>query len=192
LELCHESIQRAVSANHKVIGEAISPDLRTEAARQASTAFLGEIRTFGSRGLQLHTFVLRLGSLFALAHQRPTQSESEQSHFSVRSGRRQPTSDDEQFLREALKWSVLFGQKGTKKKADDLPEDIEYVLNPIYAPYFHISYRKKRRLELRSDEFITLVRGSYDDVSALLKRYSKMWSVEPTELAPTLFSHLDE
>jgi hypothetical protein len=191
IELCHKSMYRALNAN-RTFGNPIPPDLQAEAARQASTAFLGEVRTFGARGLQLHTFVLRLGSLFALAHQRPTQSESEQSHFSVRSGRRSLRMEDEDFMREALKWSVLFETKGTKKKDDELPEDTEYVLNPIYAPYFHISYRKKRRLELRSDELLCLIRGTYDEVTALLKRYSRAWLIEPAEMTPTLFSHLED
>ncbi len=189
LELCHKSLYRAIN-DRQSVGDPVSPANQAEAARQASTAFLGEVRSFGPRGHQLHTFVLRLGSLFALAHQRPTQSESEQSHFSIGPGSSELTPDDHDFLREATKWSVLFEEKGTKKKEEELPEGSEYVLNPIYAPYFHISYRKKKRLELRSDEVVCLIRGNYGDVTALLRRFSKAWAVEPTEMAPTLFSHL--
>ena len=190
LELCHKSINRS-SAMGREPGGTIPPDLQAEAARQASAAFLGEVKSFGPCGIQLHAFALRLGSLFALAHQRPTQSESEQSHFSIGGGSSDLTSDDTHFLREATKWSVLFEHKVTKQKQEHLPETAEYVLNPIYSPYFHISYRKKRRLELSSEDVICLIRGSYDEVSNLLKRFSKMWSVEPSEMAPTLFSHLD-
>lgn len=189
LELCYKSLSRGLTEGHSV-GTPVPPTQQAEAARQASTAFLGEVRSFGPRGNQLHTFVLRLGSLFALAHQRPTQSESEQSHFAIGSGSSELTPQDDHFLRETTKWSVLFEHKGTKKKDQHLPETVEYVLNPIYAPYFHISYRKKRRLELRSDDLICLIRGNYEQVSNLLKRFSRGWSVEPSEMAPTLFSHL--
>jgi hypothetical protein len=191
LELCHKSISR--SARRKLdIERSIAPADQAEAARQASTDFLGEVRSFGRFGNQLHTFVLRLGSLFALAHQRPTQSESEQSHFSIGRGSKPLSDDDLQFLGEATKWSVLFEEKGTKKKEEYRPESVEYVLNPIYAPYFHISYRKKRKLELPSADVICLISGSYDQVSAMLKRYLQAWSVEPAEMSPTLFSHLTD
>jgi hypothetical protein len=166
--------------------------LQAEAARQASTAFLGEIRSFGPHGNQLHTFVLRLGSLFALAHRRPSLSESEQSHFSAKQGPTMPSDEDLLFLREATKWSVLFEEPETKAKNFFSPLSVDYVLNPIYAPYFHISYRKKKKLELTSDDLICLIRGSYDDVTNLIKKYSRKWSVEPSEAPPTLFSHLNQ
>jgi len=190
LELCHKSISRSLDIGRNM-ADPILPDLQAEAARQASAAFLGEVKSFGPHGNQLHTFALRLGSLFALAHQRPTQSESEQSHFSIGDGSSELTMNDTHFLREATKWSVLFEHKVTKQKQEYLPETTEYVFNPIYSPFFHISYRKKRRLELSGRDVVCLIRGSYDEVSALLKRFSRSWSVEPSEMAPTLFSHLD-
>jgi len=191
LELCHKATDIGL-AKGGTVGAAVPVADQAEAARQASAALLGEIRSFGRRGNQLYTFVLRLGSLFALAHQRPSQSEPEQNHFSIKGASIQLTQDDLDFFREAVKWSVLFEQRVTKKKQAYLPETVEYVLNPIYAPYFHISYRKRRRLELEADDVICLMRGSYDAVSALLKRFSREWEVEPAEMAPTLFSHLEQ
>lgn len=191
LELCYKSIDRAFP-DGGFEGQEISPAQQAEAARQASTAFLGEVRSFGEYGNRLHSFVLALGSLLALAHLRPSLSESEQTHFSVVRGSEALSPEDERFLREATKWSVLFEEEATKLKQNYEPQTVEYVLNPIYAPYFHISYRKKRKLELKSEELIRLIRGSYADVSALLKRYSKNWSVEPSSMNPTLFSHLKE
>jgi hypothetical protein len=142
--------------------------------------------------LQLHTFVMRLGSLLALAHQRPAQSEPEQTHFSVGRGRTDLTRDDQAFLREAVKWSVLYEEEETKQKSPDEPANTEYILAPIYAPYFHISYRKKRRLQLTTDELITLVRGAYEDVRELLRKYRAEWDIDEAELTPTLFAHLED
>jgi hypothetical protein len=172
------------------IDSAIRPEVQAEAAREASAAFLREVRSFGPRGLQLHTFVLRLGSLFAISHQRPTQSEPEQTHFSIGEGNEQLSLDDLAFLKEATKWSVLYEEEETKKKDSGEPEGVEYVLAPIYAPYFHISYRKRRKLKLRTDDCVVLIRGTYDQVKELLKRYSTQWEVDRSELTPTLFSHL--
>jgi hypothetical protein len=186
LELCHKSIYQA-SVDLAPVQWPIAPQEQAEAARQASTAFLGEVRSFGRFGTRLHSFVHRLGTLFKLAHQRPTQSEPEQTHFSVTAGREQFTQDDLDFLVEATKWSVLFEERGTKTKDAFTAEDTDYVLNPIYAPYFHISYRKGRKLELSTSEVICLIRGSIGEVTALLSRFSRTWDVEPREVVPTLF-----
>lgn len=189
LELCYKSINRTLS-NGGYISKPLTPNLQAEAARQTSTAFLGEVRSFGPHGHQLHAFVMRLGTLFELAHQRPTLSESEQSHFSVGAGTKELTPEVYAFLREATKWSVLFEEEETKTKEEYSPITVDYVLNPIYAPYFHISYRKKRKLDLSTDELICLVNGSVEDVKVLFRQYSKKWKIEPDEAAPSLFSNL--
>ncbi len=188
LELCYKCIY----ASSRHMANSIFPvtaDDQAEAARQASTALLGEVKSFGRLGTRLHSFVHRLGTLFQLAHQRPTQSESEQSHFGLTSGD-QLTDEDMGFLREAVKWSVLFDEPGTKKKEKYMPESSDYVLNPIYSPYFHISYRKKRKLELGTNELSVLIRGNLEEVKSLLNRFSKEWEVDAEELVPSLFSNV--
>lgn len=191
LELCHKSLSK-ISISNQTEYPIVDTSKQAEAARQASAAFLGEVRSFGKYGNQLHAFVLRLGSLFALSHQRLTQSENEQSHFTITKGMKQLSEPDYEFINEAIKWSVLSMHTGTKKKDLSQPETIEYILNPIYAPYFYITYRKKRRLELSSDDFITLIRGSIDQFSELMKQYKKKWFVEYESLTLPIFSLFDE
>ncbi|MBL0745965.1 ORC-CDC6 family AAA ATPase [Chryseolinea lacunae] len=191
IELCHKSISRAdISLDDFFSGQSITIREQADAALQASTAFLGEIKTFGKHGNQLHAFVMRIGTIFHQAHKRPAQSEPEQNHFSISKGSKQLTDEQENFLEEATKWSVLFETKSTKQKSDLHLEDSEYVLNPIYAPYFHISYRKKRKLDFRTDEFATLTQGSLQEFESLLKRYIKEWNVDVKESPMTLFSGL--
>jgi hypothetical protein len=99
---------------------------------------------------------------------------------------------EQQFLSEAVKWSVLFEEKGTKKKDVTAAEGVEYVLNPIYSPYFHISYRKRRKLEFTAGELTAIISGNYDAVNKLLRAYQKRWTVEISGPQRTLFSHLME
>ena len=191
LELCHKSLSSADSNTGDTIG-VVRIELQAEAARRVAADLLTEIRSFGPRGNSLHTFVLRLGSLLSLSQQRLSQSEPERSHFCVLGGRGEFGEKEHAFISEAVKWSVLFEERGTKKKSDTDPEGIEYILNPIYAPYFHISYRKKRRLELSSEDAIALISGSYDDVRQLLKDYQAKWSVDLTVSSLPLFAHLEK
>ena len=190
LELCHKSINQALRRSEKDTFP-VTLEEQAIAARQSSMEFLADVRSFGQFGNQLYTFVLGLGSLFALAHRQPTQSEPERSHFSVR-GDFPLIKQFDWFLKEAQKWSVLFEERETKQKDSGQPESLEYVLNPIYSPYFHITYRKRRRLELTSNDFLILIKGDYNSIKELLKKRSKLWSVELRDTDPTLFSHLLE
>ena len=188
LELCHKSINQAL----RRIENAPLPVTLAEqaiAARHASTEFLADIRSFGELGNQLYTFVLGLGSLFALAHNQLTQSEPERCHFSLRDGL-PITGEFGHFIMEAEKWSVLFAERETQQKDTSQPESLEYVLNPIYSPYFHISYRKGRKLVLSNTDLSILIKADYDNVKQLLKRRSRLWGVVLRDTDPTLFSHL--
>ena len=189
LELCHNSLAKAITINEN-LELPVPPQKQAEAARQASSAFLGEIKSFGRYGEKLYGFVFRLGSLFDLAHRRLTQSETEQNHFSIRKGNVELSEQDSIFLNEAVKYSVLFVAEDTKKKNAALLEAEEYVLNPIYAPYFNISYRKKRKLELSTNDVVCLLRGTMDEFTNLMQRYEKEWKVDNEEQPLTLFSYI--
>lgn len=189
LELCHQSLIRSRHTEESAMEVAI-PE-QAEAAGYVSSSLLPEVRSFGLDGNNLHTFLLRLGTLFALAQQQPAQSEPEKTHFSIIGGEITLGESEQQFLREAVKWSVLFEEKGTKKKESDDPEDVEYVLNPIYAPYFHISYRKGRKLELSHVDVQTLISGEYELVKRLLRDYKKRWDVDLDRERMPLFAHLE-
>jgi hypothetical protein len=149
------------------------------------------VRNFGRHGNRLHTFVLRLGGLFNHGHKRKTQSEPEPTHFSIVINN-QPLSDEHQlFLAEAVKWSVIFEAPSTKDKSPLDSETTEYILNPIYAPYFKISYRKGRKLRVSSQDFRSLIDGSVNDYERLLKNYISKWEVETSNGTQSLFSELN-
>ena len=186
LELCHKSFR--LEENFQI---PLDPIQQAEAARQASAAFLREVRSFGEFGIKLHTFVLRLGSLFRLARKDSKTSIAEQTHFSVNRGSGVVEQEDS-FIKEAVKYSVLLEFKDTKKKSQHQPESIDYVLNPIYAPFFHISYRKKRKLEISSEELGTIINGTYDQFGALMKSFEDKWVLDPDEYALPLFSTIEE
>ena len=189
LELCFKALSRSEQpdVSSKTV---ISVEMQGEAARQVSADLLPEIRSFGPQGNNLHTFVLRLGSLFSLAQQNPAQSEPERNHFSIQGGEAELDEHAALFLAEAVKWSVLFEVKGTKKKSATEAEGVEYILNPIYSPYFHISYRKRRKLDLAPLDVRTIISGEYPVVRKLLKDYQKQWSVDLSEAPLPLFAHL--
>ena len=154
-------------------------------------AFLNEIPSSGPYGDRLHSFVFRLGSLLALSHRRPSQSEPEQSHFAIVKAAAPISARDMQFFNEAEKWSVIFQEEETKVKKEVKVISFEYVLNPIYAPYFNITYRKRRQMGLTQEDLEILIHGTFDTVNALLKRFSKQWFVDDSA-DTTLFFRFED
>jgi hypothetical protein len=194
LELCYKSLGMLEGDAPTNIELPVVPvEIQARAAKQASAAVLQEVRSFGTYGNRLHSFVLRIGSLFALSHGRSGQSEPETNHFSI-SGSPEVSQDDFLFLNEAVKWTVLFEEPETKKKgaSEEQTVGFEYILNPIFAPYFNISYRKRRRLDISNAELHVIALGSYEQFTQLVKAFSKKWRIDLEETSPTLFSHLGE
>ncbi len=188
LKLCHKSINQALRRNESRTFP-VTLNEQAIAARQTSMEVLNDVRCFGELGHRLYTFALGLGSLFALAHSQPSQSEPERCHFSLRD--ELPIIDEfRPFIEDAIKWSVLFEERETKRKDSYQPEGLEYILNPIYSPYFHISYRKGRNLKLSSAELRILIEGDYSSIKELLRKQSSLWAIELRDTDPTLFSHL--
>lgn len=190
LELCYTSIRqkdRDVDIDDLIIPQ----EEQAAAAREASISFIKDIRGLGQYGNKLHAFVLALGSLFSMAHSRKSQSEPEINHFVI--GGKDTISDEEQsFLDEAVKWSILFEEEETKVKTDLQVIRRQWVINPIYAPYFLISYRKKRKLELSSKDVSILISGTYEQKRNLIKEYMQKWQLISNDLNMSLFAHLED
>lgn len=171
LELCHSAVIDSKFSG-SIVDFSIPIDVQARAARHASSLFLDEIPGAGDHGNRLHTMVATLGQIFQLSQQRPSQSEAERTHFSLPS---EALSASEQLiLDEAVKWSVLFEHEETKVKNARF-QSYEYVLNPIYAPHFGISYRKGRKLEMQEAQGHFLLKGNQTQLSSLIQGYRRSW-----------------
>lgn len=163
LELCYHSyLRKGQNDNVSIATQCIT-------VKMVSEDMVSEIKSLGRRSNELYTFALRLGSLFETSRKKPSQSEPEQNQFNI-VGPLQ-SNDTESLLRELVKWSVLYESKLTKQKADE--NGVEYLFNPIYAPYFGISYRKKRRVPFSLKDFEILAFGDELKYKSLVLRKTK-------------------
>lgn len=176
LELCHLSM---VELDHEPKpDESVPPEKQASAARTASALFVKESQGSGDEGNRLFLVVNTLGQIFRFSQNRPSQSEAERTHFSIANAL---PSEANVILQECVKWSILFVTPETKVK-DERFEGEEYILNPIYAPHFGISYNKGRKLELVTQAAIDLLTGTRDNLDKLLKSYKSRWSVTDDQL----------
>jgi hypothetical protein len=174
LELCHLSIGDSAPRG-ELAKYSVSIDVQADAATRASRKFRGEVSSFGDQGNRLLALVNFLGKLFRLSQGRYSQSEAERTHFSIVG--EELTSPAGEVLSEALKWSVLLEVPETKVKGNRY-ESSDYIFNPIYAPFFGLSYNKGRKLEIPSGEAEIILVGGLEDFTTLLRQYEMKWGAE--------------
>lgn len=174
LILCYKTLEVAELRDEPESPYSVS--IQCRAAYDASEQLIKEIRTFGQYGEPLRMFVLRLGNIFRALQASPAMSEPEQNQFTINSGGRALSSEELAFLAEALRYGILVEQLETKSKGGVGQDIIDYQLNPIYAPYFQISYRRKRKLEISVEQFHTLVMGNENEYKELARGLARQLS----------------
>ncbi len=174
LILCYKTLEVAELRDQPEAPYEVS--IQCRAAYDASEQLIKEIRTFGQFGEPLRMFVLRLGNIFRALQASPAMSEPEQNQFTINSGGRALNDEELAFLAEALRYGILVEQLETKSKSGVGQDIVDYQLNPIYSPYFQISYRRKRKVEVSVEQFHTLVMGNENEYKELARGLARQLS----------------
>lgn len=153
----------------------VPPEVQASAVRDASESILGTVSGHGTFGPQLHALATCLGSIFRERHRSAKQSEPEINHFTIASG--DETTALHRYLQEAEKWSVLFVSPETKMKNTGALS-LEYVLNPVFAPYFQISFRKKRSMQVTAAQVLSMFEGDQFARDSLVRELGRKEPVE--------------
>ncbi|MCX7553075.1 hypothetical protein OS175_04230 [Marinicella sp. S1101] len=178
LGLANEALRTNESVNDRSFPVPIQ--VQCISALNMSDSYLNEIKSLGDYGHLMHSFTLKLGLLFNLAHKRASQSEPEQTHFSFPGGIDALTLPQQKLFRELVKYTVLIESNESKTKNKQV-NMYEYRLNPIYSPSFMISYRKIRKLSLQiEDVSIMLDETKSQEFLNLKTRFERKWDAEST------------
>lgn len=147
-------------------------------AKSASEHVFREIPSFSPMGQTLYSMAKRLGDMFQIIQRSKKHSEPEQCHFFVRCDYGDLGEKINEIFKQAKCWKVLLEHTGTKDKNPNKLALTEYQLNPIYAPKFGISYRRKKRTELTLSELNVICTGSAEEYTALRDIFLDRWDVE--------------
>lgn len=179
LELVHQSFLKITTVDDEL--PTVPVDIQAEAVKVASDLLLKEVLSAGKFGNRLHALALSLGTIFREKHRLVTQSEPEINHFTITGD--EPTERLVDYLREAVKWSVLYEDPETKKKNMGVQYS-DYVLNPIFAGYFQISWRKKRSLRIAARDVLDLLESDIRAKDAVIRRVLAVAPENPTAALP--------
>jgi hypothetical protein len=174
IQLCFYAFDYANKDESFVFGttDKISIQVQDKAAYHLSVSKVDEIDTYPPVGHKLKRLVLVLGRIFEQLHKRPAISEPEPNHFYTDYDALSTSSREA--LNSGIMWAVFQPRPLTKIKSGKQPRGSEYHLNHIYAPYFEISYRRKRRLDISVSDFNNLVDGDDTSVATVAQKLGKV------------------
>lgn len=182
LELCEQAFKIEFLDSY-IWDSPISATNQSNAAKQVSEYKIIDINGYEPVGKELRIFVQFLGQIFFQLHtsNETTLGEPEPNHFSTND--LALSSQMNELLSYAIMWNVLQEGEPTKKKRANLSlETVDYYLNRIYVPYFGISYRDKRKIQIGIELLEELFSGDVDKAKKAVSKYLK----EPEmELATT-------
>ena len=179
LELCEQTFKIAFLDDYKWDAP-ISFDVQTEAAVYVSEYKVIDIAGYEPYGKELRLFTQFLGQIFYRLHtiDNNTVGEPEPNHFFTKD--LSLSDKTKHLISSALMWNVLQEGEPTKRKQSKLsPETVDYFINKIYVPYFGISYRNQRKINLDVSILDMLLSGNENEAKNGFREYFKMQSNQP-------------
>ncbi len=197
LELCEQAFDFASLEGFTwETPKRITNSAQTKAARYVSRYKYRDIEGYDPYGRNLKVFIKYLGEIFRDLHRndKSTLGEPEPNHFHI--SNTQLTDKQYEIIKAAVMWNILQEEEPTKTKQQDFSrENVDFILNRIYSPYFNISYRKKRKIYL-SDEILEGLLSGNDKLAELATKdfLNSKWSyakdssdANKTEIQTSLF-----
>ncbi len=171
IELVQQSLLRHELPSDSALGQ-ISAEAQTLAAQRVGKKYLEELEGV-IVGAKLPKLLLGLGRLFQLFAERPLARAPEINQFYIEPAT--GTIDDErcstevdELLCDAVMHLALVRSSGTKQLSEGDTRAYDYMIHPIYAPFFVYSHRRKRKIKLTSKQFLNLVYHPESEIPALM------------------------
>ena len=195
LEICNEIFERAV-ANGNFDYASPSPipyTIQTAAIYEISNKRVRQISAIPQIGPNIRTFVIALGQICRAYHKEEKISKIEPNHFSLKSTDGGIDDNVIIFLRECVTRGILIKKKNNKKKNTDIGfDEYLYMLHPIYAPSFNISWRRKQKLEFTVEEISSLASNNTKAITEIVKQHEQKTKTNTRSDSQLIIEEYDE
>jgi hypothetical protein len=162
LELVHTAFLLHIEKNNEnevsTLAE-ISFDLQTKAAEMVGKKNLSELEGLSVEGGKLTKLLLSLGRIFQVLAANPSGHTPESNQFHLRESALSPEENKRinDTLDQAVMHLALVRFAGNKPGDQTDTKSYDYMIHPIFSPFFVFSHRKKRQISLDGKQFIALI-----------------------------------
>lgn len=178
LELVDQALSRHLEEG-AMPGGSISPKIQTHVAQLTGRRNLRELEGLSLNGARLTRLLLGLGRVFQVMAEDPVGHTPEVNQFHLR-GNEEATSDGEavdRLISDGIMHLALSRYPASKLQQQTHIRDSDYSIHPIFAPCFGFSHRKKRKIELSTDDITHLVDRPKVGIANILGRQNRMADV---------------
>lgn len=169
LELVHSALLLHMEEGGTELSP-ISPETQTQAAQAVGRKNLSELEGLSVDGARLTKLLLSLGRVFGVLAESPAGHTSEANQFHLRE-ELAPESDGRamELLKHSVMHLALVRYAGSKLLDERDTKAYDYMIHPIFAPFFVFSHRKKRKVLLSSANLLSLVDRPREGIETVLK-----------------------
>jgi len=166
LELVDQSLLLHITTGNN-LSQPVSVDIQTKAAQKIGEKNLSELQGLSVHGARLTKLLLGLGRIFGVmaANAVGHAPEVTQFHIKENGGNAEHV---EKLLNAAVMHLALLRLVGTKPADEADTRECDYMIHPIFAPFFVFSYRKKRKMLISGSELLKLVEKPQETITEIL------------------------
>jgi hypothetical protein len=166
MELVYRTYEKHLTDENE-LSAPVSPENQTKAAQEVGLKNLKELEGLCKNGTQLVKLLLGFGRVFGVLISEGDKVSPEINQISINGKVSQKTIE---LLRDAVMYLAFVRIPGNKLRDNSETRDFIYAIHPIYAPYFVFSYRKKRMMEVRENEFLDMISKPEETINKILKK----------------------
>ncbi len=190
LSLCEGNIRYLLELVHAAfrghIDEGGAPEqpipqkIQTEAAQAVGRKNLSELEGLSVDGARLTKLLLSLGRVFQVLAESPAGHTPEANQFHLREEIASEEADDKasELLKHAVMHLALVRFSGSKPLDERDTRAYDYMIHPVFAPFFVFSHRKKRKIQLTSTQLLNLIDRPRDAIRETLGKNNRSESEE--------------
>jgi len=135
---------------------------------------LSELEGLSVDGAQLTKLLLSLGRIFQVMASDAVEHAPEVNQFQVVSDEARPGDPSVEdavgrLLNSAVMHLALLRTPGNKPGDVGDTKDYDYMIHPIYSPFFVFSCRRKRKMSLRPETLLGLIKRPRHTIRAVLR-----------------------
>lgn len=158
IELVHAAFLLHIEKNNGKLAP-ISHELQTQAAEMVGKKNLSELEGLSVDGGKLTKLLLSLGRVFQVLAADPSGHAPEVNQFHINEETIPSILDNriKGTLHQAVMHLALVQFAGNKPGDEMDTKSYDYMIHPIFSPFFVFSHRKKRQLTISGKQFIDLI-----------------------------------
>ncbi len=173
LQLVEESLTSHLRQGRS-LNDPVPAKTQTLSSQMVGRTNLTELEGLSVKGAKLTKLLLGLGRIFGVMAESPEGHAPEVNQFEVVTGvEAVDLNEVDAVLTAAVMHLALVRWSGSKPADEGDTRDWDYMVHPIYAPFFNFSYRRKRKLKLTSFQLLEIVTSPKQAIRAILSASSR-------------------